>query len=1115
MAVTAGFMAGSIVAKLVLDKSGWNSAMADVVRQNQRTAAGAEQLAGSLRQFGVQMAMLGGAIVGVAAVAVNSFTKFNDAMSKSLAIMGDDGAKLRHELEAVAKEVARTTTVSSEKAAAAYYFLSSAGLSAQESMKALPAVAKFAQAGMFDLELATTLLADAQSALGLRIRDDAVKNMENMVRVSDVLSKANILANGSIQDFSEALTNRAAPALRMVGKDVEEGVAALAIMANAGIKGAEAGTRLDIVLRDLQTRTLNNKAAFEKYNVTVFDSAGEMRNLADIVGELEVAMKGQSDEKRRSILMEMDFQDRSVASIMSLIGFSKELRNMEKELRKAKGTTEEIAKKQLESLKSQLQLTKNEMNLLAEAIGKSLAPQVEALNSALRWTTKHLTDLVDGNTTYIGVIGTLATALGVLALAFGAASIGAAGLLASQALLLKTAPMLAAYFAQAATALGALGAALLALVVGGLAYGLTRLLSKLTGFDKVLQWWYGLWISVGKGIGKILGIGRKELELTAGATERAALRTKVWNKALELSNGKVKNYAEALRLLQAEWAKSGDLGSTELNTLAAKWAKNAAVAEETRKKTAALYADVETLRKKVAELTGYWPTATKGTEDFGTGLSRLGAVVWELGKSLDFLKGKAAETGAAVADIWKTYDLKTNAELQRDLRAARAALDQLMASTEKTPGQIKKMKDAIAAIEEEISGVTPKYTTFSEAIDTLTEAVAENATAWEKAVKERTGWDIKFEDFDKYMKTGEGPEGLFSAEFELKLNEETWEESWAQILSETGDKSLLLKGVLGDLLGDLATAGFASSEGIRTAMESLTKGGTLSEVSLRIEEVKQALLLPGLTTERYAELSDELERLQKIAANTSPWGRFVSAATRAVDKVSQAWSMLSGVLSDIAGQIQTNAAITVENEYQTRLAYINKTITDETKKQEAISALEAEYQVKKDAAQRKGAALTKGIALMNAIVNTAVAVTNALALSGPPWVGIVMAALVGAMGAVQVGLIAAQPTPLAEGAAFDEPTRLKDVLIGEAGPEYVLPEKKLVRIVRDAFTLPRFSGAPALAPALAGAGGGGPTIQFNGPLVSTTGVSRRDLEAAGEQMAHIVSRQLRRVGRKI
>jgi hypothetical protein len=81
-------------------------------------------------------------------------------------------------------------------------------LDAEASIAALPRVAQFAQAGMFDMSRATDLLTDAQSALGLTIRDDAVKNMENMIKVSDVLVRANTLSNATVEQFSTSLTTK-------------------------------------------------------------------------------------------------------------------------------------------------------------------------------------------------------------------------------------------------------------------------------------------------------------------------------------------------------------------------------------------------------------------------------------------------------------------------------------------------------------------------------------------------------------------------------------------------------------------------------------------------------------------------------------------------------------------------------------------------------------------------------------------------------------------------------------------------------------------------------------------------------------------------------------------
>jgi TP901 family phage tail tape measure protein len=326
----------------------------------------------SLAKVGAGVAVFGG-------LAVKSFASFDDAMTQSTAIMGNLSDDMKTKMSDAAREMARTTTFSATEAAKSFYFLASAGLDAESSIMALPKVAKFAQAGMFDMALATDLLTDAQSALGLTIRNDAVANMNNMVRVSDVLVKANTLANASVEQFSSALTNKAGAAMKAVGMDIEEGVAVLAAFADQGIKSEEAGTQFGIVLRDLQTKALANTEQFVKYGVTVFDSTGELRNMSDIIADVEGALEGQSDATKKQTLLAMGFSDKSVASMMALIGTSDSIREYEKQLRLASGTTEEIAAKQLTSLSAQLTLAKNNLNDVAITIGQKLAPFVRAM----------------------------------------------------------------------------------------------------------------------------------------------------------------------------------------------------------------------------------------------------------------------------------------------------------------------------------------------------------------------------------------------------------------------------------------------------------------------------------------------------------------------------------------------------------------------------------------------------------------------------------------------------------------------------------------------------------------------------------------------------------------
>jgi TP901 family phage tail tape measure protein len=330
------------------------------------------------------VARIGGVAAVAGGFAAKSFIDFDASMNKSLAIMGDVSDGMRKEMSNAARQMAKQTTFSASEAAESFFFLASAGLSAEQSVKALPKVAKFAQAGMFDMALATDLLTDAQSALGLTIRNDTIKNMQNMARVSDVLVKANTLANATVEQFSKSLTNKAGAALRSANKDIEEGVAVLAAFADQGIKGEEAGTQFAIVMRDLQTRALNNAEAFKRANVQVYDQQGNMNNLGKIIQQLERRLGGMSSAQRRAELATLGFTDKSVAAITALLGTSDAIMNYEKELRNAAGTTETIAQKQLQSLKSQLTLTKNAFIDLSIGIGERLAPSIESATKVLR-----------------------------------------------------------------------------------------------------------------------------------------------------------------------------------------------------------------------------------------------------------------------------------------------------------------------------------------------------------------------------------------------------------------------------------------------------------------------------------------------------------------------------------------------------------------------------------------------------------------------------------------------------------------------------------------------------------------------------------------------------------
>ncbi len=115
-----------------------------------------------------------------------------------------------------------------------------------------------------------------------------------------------------------------------------------------------------------------------------------------------------------------------------------------------------------------------------------------------------------------------------------------------------------------------------------------------------------------------------------------------------------------------------------------------------------------------------------------------------------------------------------------------------------------------------------------------------------------------------------------------------------------------------------------------------------------------------------------------------------------------------------AEKARIEATVKDEDQKAKQLAALEKKkLEDEKKLEEERLAFEEKQEKERRALARKQAKINKAIQLTGAIISTASAVTGAL--GAKPWTvgNIVLASIVGALGAAQVGLIAATPLPRA------------------------------------------------------------------------------------------------------
>lgn len=357
-------------------------------------------------------------VAAAAAASIRAAGNFEKSMTESLAIVDGVSQDTRKEMEKLAVQMSTETTFSAKEAADAYFFLASSGMDAQQSMAALPQIMKFAQAGAFDLSTATDLATDAQTALGMR-SEEAEENLRQLTRTTDVLVKANTLANATTEQFSRALTNKAAAALKVTNKEIEEGVAVLGAYADAGVKGEKAGQALAIVLRDLQRAALEEEEAFERFGIEVFDAEGNMNKMADILQQVEGLFADLSVEQRKASLTTLGFQERSQLFLLTILGMSEEIRNYEKELKKAGGTTEKVADKQLEAFNNQAKRLWNNFVALGIEFGENLIPMLESLSEKLGVIVDWFRELDETTQNWIIGLAAAAAAMGPILLIGG------------------------------------------------------------------------------------------------------------------------------------------------------------------------------------------------------------------------------------------------------------------------------------------------------------------------------------------------------------------------------------------------------------------------------------------------------------------------------------------------------------------------------------------------------------------------------------------------------------------------------------------------------------------------------------------------------------------------
>lgn len=333
------------------------------------------------------------AVGGFAAASISAGADFDAAMAQVGATMLKTTQEMENEVGSVdtsfgqfsgnlrefAQFLGQNTAFSATEAAEALNYMALAGYNTQQSMDMLPNVLSLAAAGGFDLARASDMITDTQTAFGI--------SAERTTQMVDEMAKAASTGNTSVEQLGDAFLVVGGLAKELNGgmvtmKDgtkqavdgTQELEIALTAMANAGVKGNEAGTHMRNMLLKLSSPTEKGAIALEKLGVSVFDAGGQMRSLQDIFGDLSTSMDKLSQEEKLNAISKI-FNTRDIASAEALLAaVQQDWNGIGQSILDAKGSAADMAEIQLDNLQGDMTLFQSALEGAKITVSDQLTP---------------------------------------------------------------------------------------------------------------------------------------------------------------------------------------------------------------------------------------------------------------------------------------------------------------------------------------------------------------------------------------------------------------------------------------------------------------------------------------------------------------------------------------------------------------------------------------------------------------------------------------------------------------------------------------------------------------------------------------------------------------------
>ncbi|HDY98756.1 MAG TPA: phage tail tape measure protein [Pseudomonas sabulinigri] len=266
--------------------------LAAAKRQYQRT----QQMTGAMAGTGAAGLATGSAMLYAGARIITPGIDFGAQMSELQAITrlereSQDFQMLRDQ----ARQLGGSTAFSATEVGAGQTFLARAGFTPEAIRTSMKDVLSLALANNADLARTADIASNISSAFKI---DPSVEG--NITRVADVLSGTAARANVDLEMLGDTMKYLGGKS--DLGLTLEQAATMAGLLGNIGIQGSQGGTTTRALVNRLTAPAKAGREAMEELELQVANAQGGMRDIPDILRDINNATRDMGNVKRQALL---------------------------------------------------------------------------------------------------------------------------------------------------------------------------------------------------------------------------------------------------------------------------------------------------------------------------------------------------------------------------------------------------------------------------------------------------------------------------------------------------------------------------------------------------------------------------------------------------------------------------------------------------------------------------------------------------------------------------------------------------------------------------------------------------------------------------------------------